>query len=92
VKLGPLASKYAWPDDISDGFLLATPQRELSSCTYAGAARSEVQDLPESNLVFDLDLAGNAGGVPQQRWWTCNSKPISRSQAITLLGTCEFAP
>ena len=30
--------EYAWANDISDGFLLASPQRQLSSCIYAAAA------------------------------------------------------
>jgi hypothetical protein len=39
--------QYAWENDISDGFLLATPQRQLSSCMYAAAASWTSQDTEE---------------------------------------------
>ena len=51
--------KYAWTHDVSDGFLLATPQRQLSSCMYAAAARWEAQDVrdeTEEMLYEDLGI------------------------------------
>lgn len=34
-KVTEIVKRYAWKLDVSDGFLLATPQRQLSSCMFA---------------------------------------------------------
>jgi superfamily II DNA or RNA helicase len=50
---------YAWTHDVSDGFLLATPQRQLSSCMYAAAASWTSQDIQsdaEEILYEDLGI------------------------------------
>jgi len=41
--------KYAWETDISDGFLLAGPQRQVSSCMYAAAKAwmGKIEDYQE---------------------------------------------
>lgn len=41
--------QYAWDSDISDGFLLAGPQRQVSSCMYAAATawQEKVQKYDE---------------------------------------------
>jgi superfamily II DNA or RNA helicase len=48
--------QYAWENDISDGFLLATPQRQLSSCMYAAAASWSTQDSEEIEEMLYEDL------------------------------------
>jgi len=46
--------QYAWENDVSDGFLLATPQRQLSSSMYAAAASWSGQDRDEiEELVYE---------------------------------------
>jgi SNF2 family DNA or RNA helicase len=46
--------QYAWENDVSDGFLLATPQRQLSSSMYAAAASWTAQDRDEiEELVYE---------------------------------------
>jgi superfamily II DNA or RNA helicase len=51
--------EYARSNDVSDGFLLATPQRQLSSCMYAAAASwssQDVQNETEEMLYEDLGI------------------------------------
>jgi len=51
--------QYAWSHDVSDGFLLATPQRQLSSCMYAAAESwnaQDNQDVSEEMLYEDLGV------------------------------------
>jgi superfamily II DNA or RNA helicase len=51
--------EYAWSHEVSDGFLLATPQRQLSSCMYAAAASWSAQDVQnetEELLYEDLGI------------------------------------
>lgn len=51
--------EYAWSHDVSDGFLLATPQRQLSSCMFAAAASWTAQDVQtetEELLYEDLGI------------------------------------
>ena len=48
--------QYAWEHDISDGFLLATPQRQLSSCMYAAAASWGGHDSEEVEEMVYEDL------------------------------------
>ena len=51
--------EYAWSHDVSDGFLLATPQRQLSSCMFAAAASwtaQDVQNETEELLYEDLGI------------------------------------
>jgi SNF2 family DNA or RNA helicase len=48
--------QYAWEHDISDGFLLATPQRQLSSCMYAAAASWGAHDSEEVEEMVYEDL------------------------------------
>jgi len=50
---------YAWANDLSDGFLLATPQRQVSSCPAAlltdWRAPSAEDDIEEYALTADRD-------------------------------------
>lgn len=47
--------RYAWESDISDGFLLAGPQRQVSSCMYAAAkAWKERYESYEEQLYEDF--------------------------------------
>jgi len=50
--------RYAWEVDISDGFLLAGPQRQVSSCMYAAAKawqeRYEALEEQEEQLYEDF--------------------------------------
>lgn len=51
--------EYAWSHDVSDGFLLATPQRQLSSCMYAAAdswTAQDVDDDGEEIIYEDLGI------------------------------------
>jgi superfamily II DNA or RNA helicase len=48
--------QYAWEHDISDGFLLATPQRQLSSCMYAAAASWGGHDSEEVEEMAYEDI------------------------------------
>ena len=51
--------EYASSHEVSDGFLLATPQRQLSSCMYAAAASWTSQDVQseiEEILYEDLGI------------------------------------
>jgi SNF2-related domain/Helicase conserved C-terminal domain len=52
--------EYAQEYEVSDGFLLATPQRQLSSCMVAAAtlwaAQGDEQDNSEELLFEDLDI------------------------------------
>ena len=47
--------QYAWENDVSDGFLLATPQRQLSSSMYAAAASWKLQDRDETEELLYED-------------------------------------
>lgn len=54
--------RYAWESDISDGFLLAGPQRQVSSCMYAAAmAWREKFDTYDEQIYedFGVELNGN---------------------------------
>ena len=55
--------KYAWENDVSDGFLLATPQRQLSSCIYAAAASWNIQDREASQEDNDEEILYEDLGV-----------------------------
>ena len=57
--------QYAWQNEISDGFLLATPQRQLSSCMFAAAASWGAQDDEEVEelLYEDLGLEVRGGEI-----------------------------
>jgi superfamily II DNA or RNA helicase len=51
--------QYALTNDISDGFLLASPQRQLSSCIYAAAgawASQDDEEEVEESLYEDLGI------------------------------------
>ncbi len=56
--------EYALQNDISDGFLLSPPQRQMSSCMYAAAKswldRTTTRDI--ATLVYE-DLGGSEFGV-----------------------------
>jgi len=62
--------RYAWEHDVSDGFLLATPQRQLSSCIYAAAASWGAQDddsESEESLYEDIGVDFVAGPISDFR-------------------------
>jgi hypothetical protein len=62
--------QYAWEHDVSDGFLLATPQRQLSSCIYAAAASWGAQDDDSENeesLYEDIGVDFVAGPISDFR-------------------------
>jgi superfamily II DNA or RNA helicase len=48
--------EYAWSRSVSDGFLLATPQRQLSSCMYAAGATWAAQDAEDDDESLYEDL------------------------------------
>lgn len=52
--------RYAWEADISDGFLLAGPQRQVSSCMYA-AAKAWIDKIEnyDEQLYEDFGLDSN---------------------------------
>jgi len=66
--------QYAWENDISDGFLLATPQRQLSSCMYAAAASWSAQDSEEvEEMIYeDLGVEVNGGEISGFRQFLLN--------------------
>lgn len=61
--------EYAWIHSVSDGFLLATPQRQLSSCIYAAGATWANQDEQdeEEQLYEDIGLEANRTGISEFR-------------------------
>ena len=66
--------QYAWENDISDGFLLATPQRQLSSCMYAAADSWGAQDSEEIEemLYEDLGVDPNTNEISGFRQFLLN--------------------
>ncbi len=58
--------RYAFDKDISDGFLLASPQRQLSSCMYAAAsAWSERAEL-DKDLMKEQVYEDSGGDLEKQ--------------------------
>lgn len=45
--------RYAWEGDISDGFLLAGPQRQVSSCMYAAARAWKARDFSVEEQYYE---------------------------------------
>jgi superfamily II DNA or RNA helicase len=45
--------RYAWEGDISDGFLLAGPQRQVSSCMYAAAKAWKEKDYSVEEQYYE---------------------------------------
>lgn len=54
--------KYAWEQEVSDGFLLCPPQRQMSSCMYA-AARSWANRSSYSTDEVESLLFEDAGSI-----------------------------
>ena len=57
--------KYAISRELSDGFLLATPQRQISSCMYAAVKAWQKRINPEEVIEFSFETFGDTefGGV-----------------------------
>lgn len=45
--------RYAWDNNISDGFLLSVPQRQVSSCMYAAAKAWKDNNFNTSEMVYE---------------------------------------
>lgn len=60
--------RYAFEKDIHDGFLLASPQRQISSCMYAAAAawreRGLAADKEEEEMLYE-DFGADTGKRPE---------------------------
>jgi len=60
--------RYAFEKDIHDGFLLASPQRQISSCMYAAAVawreRGLAADAEEEEMLYE-DLGADISKKPE---------------------------
>lgn len=81
-KVTEIVKRYAWKLDVSDGFLLATPQRQLSSCMYAAVKSWQNKQAQfESEQAYE-DLGAEVVEV--------NSAPLMAEIFNQIASTLDF--